>query len=147
MYASLCDCTSADDQISVIQHHSLTGRDSPLRLVKFHSGKTIFFRVHGRRLFKLGVAGLGCNTHSLRQRFKRIPVPIVRPQRWREEGFVGTDGDGVMFHILGTDVHRLSHGKAQPLALPLCVAGSAPVVTYHLFLKVQEISLGKSFPV
>ena len=114
-----------------------------MRLVEFHPGKAVFFRVYRGCLLKLAVPGFGGDPHGLGQGFEGIPVPILCPQGRGVEALVGTDGDGVAHHILIADIHRLPHGKAQSLALTLCVAGRAPVPAYHLPLKVQKVTLGE----
>ena len=71
---------------------------------------------------------------GLFQGFEGIPAPVVCPKSRREESFVGTDGNGILSHILAAHIHRRTHGKTQVLALTLGVAGSAPVTAYHMAL-------------
>ena len=54
----LCDGSAADDQLALIEHHGLTGCDSPLRLVKYHPGFAIVFGIDGAGLLRLAVADL-----------------------------------------------------------------------------------------
>ena len=57
-----------------------------------------------------------------------------------EEGGFGAYSDGVLVHVLATDVDRLPQGQSQSLALAQGVVDGAAVLANDLALQVEEVA-------
>ncbi len=136
------DGAAADHQVTIVKDHSLAGSQCPLGNIKNHLGSSVFTGIDGGALGRLVVPGLGKDAQGRSQFFKWEPVPFIGNQCAVKQCLVGAHGDGILLHILGADINRCPHGKAQSLTLTQGVGNGTLVFAYHLAGKIQEISLG-----
>ena len=126
------DGAASDDSVAVVENDSLTGGDGPLRFIKFYPGEAVIFRIDGGGLLRVAVTGLGPDTHGSSQFGEGEPVPVIGPENFRKQCFIGTDGNGILFHIFAAYIDGGTHGKAQALPLTQCVADSTLMRSNHI---------------
>ena len=86
------------------------------------------------------VAGAGRHPQRPGQLRDGDPVHLVGVDDGIEQLRLRADGDGVGLHILGADVDRRAHGKAQPLPLADGVPHRAAVGAHLFSADVEEIA-------
>ena len=113
----LCDGAAADDEIPVIQNNCLPRGDGSLRPIEYHLGLAALHGIDGGRLRGVAVAHLGVGAYGGLKGFKGEKIPVFGNELCRKQQFFRAYSYGVCLHILMANIHRLTHGKTQTLAL------------------------------